>query len=223
MKKVMLLPLLLDVCFIIGLLALCGCYDSSGSRYDSNTSDAFEDAIEDNMHEDIQAEDILVEDTPVEDIQPEDVEAEPTGGTWTDPGSGLTWQNPRAESTMPWQDAMDYCENLTLDGHGDWRLPTISELRSLIRGCPATQTGGSCGVDDVCLSASCWSDCTGCLIDGGPDEGCYWPVEVNGGCFYYWSSSSCEDYVSRAWHVSFHNGSVGYGYKGIYNAVRCVR
>ena len=149
---------------------------------------------------------------------------EDAGGTWTDPGSGLTWQNPPAESQMPWQEAMDYCEDLTLDG-GGWRLPTISELRSLIRGCAATQTGGSCGVDDGCLSySSCWSNqCSDCSYDEGPDDGCYWPVEAEGPCSLYWSSSSREDYVSLAWRVSFSSGGVPYYSKDGSYDVRCVR
>ena len=136
---------------------------------------------------------------------------------------GLTWQNPPAESPMVWQDAMDYCENLTLDGHGDWRLPTISELRSLLRGCPATQTGGSCGVDDGCLSSSCWNGCLGCSIDGGPDDGCYRPVEAEGPCDWYWSSSSREDADSFAWTVSYDYGDVSNDRKANGNYVRCVR
>ena len=204
-KKPRLLALLFDVCVATGVILLIALGPSC-----SNTSDASEDAIEDIMHD---------------DIQEEDVEIEPTGGTWTDPGSGLTWQNPPAESSMEWQDAMDYCEVLTLDGHVDWRLPTISELRSLLRGCPETETGGSCGVDDGCLSNSCWSDpCASCSSYGGPDDGCYRPVEAEGPCSWLWSSSSREDLDGWAWYVYFDNGSVHYDYKDdYYFYVRCVR
>ncbi|HDT11782.1 MAG TPA: PEGA domain-containing protein [bacterium] len=57
--------------------------------------------------------------------------------------SGLKWSK-KAPSRMNWSDAMKYCENLKEDGHSAWRLPTISELRTLIKNCPATQTGGAC-------------------------------------------------------------------------------
>ena len=150
-------------------------------------------------------------------------------GTGTDGGStnsgNLTWQNPPAENSMTWQEAIDYCTNLTQDG-GGWRLPTISELRSLIRGCEATQTGGSCGVTDDCLSySSCWSDtCSGCSYSDGPADGCYWPSDMQGPCQYYWSSSSGEDDDDYAWNVGFSYGYVGSLSKGLSNGVvRCVR
>ena len=202
-KKSLLLSLLFDLCVAISLVLLI----SSGPSC-SNTSNASEDAIEDSMHDDIQAE---------------DVEIESTGGPWTDPGSGLTWQNP-PESEMTWQESMDYCEGLTLDGHADWHLPTISELRSLMRGCPDTQTGGSCGVVDECLSGACSSDkCYGCSGDGGPDGGCYWPVEAEGPCSWYWSSSTREYSDDSAWHINFGYGGIASPNKAYSSHVRCVR
>lgn len=51
-------------------------------------------------------------------------------GTVTDTKTGLIWQ--QAESgTMPWKEALTYCETLGLAGHSDWRMPTIVELQSL--------------------------------------------------------------------------------------------
>lgn len=192
----------------------CDCGDASVDVIDEDNIES--DPIEDVGQEDIQAEDIENETSD---------ETGPTGGTWTDPSSGLTWQNPPAEITMLWHEGMDYCENLNLDGHGDWRLPTIGELRSLIRGCLATQTGGSCGLDDECLSYSCWGyPCKGCSLDGGPDDGCFWPVEVEGPCDWYWSSSPREDDIVWAWHVGFHLGYVRYGGMIDYHfVIRCIR
>ena len=219
MKKALLFRLLSAMCVVIGLLLLI-----STSPSCSNTSDDSEDVIDDDYTEIDVIEDIMHNDIQAEEVQAEDIETEPTGGTWTDSSSGLTWQNPPAESAMQWPEAVDYCENLILDGHSDWRLPTISELRSLIRGCPATQTGWSCGVDDGCLSfSSCWSDpCEGCS-SGGPDDGCYRPVEVEGSCDWYWSSSSREDDDFYRWFVIFFSGRVDHGVKALGNDVRCVR
>lgn len=51
-------------------------------------------------------------------------------GTVTDNESGLMWQKGEA-GEMSWTEAMSYCENLTLAGHTDWRLPDNNELRTL--------------------------------------------------------------------------------------------
>src|SRR4030042_1163627 len=67
----------------------------------------------------------------------------------TDPVSGLTWQKAPPSKYLSWEEAITYCEELSVAG-GGWHLPTISELRSLIRGCDATGTGGSCGVAVSC-------------------------------------------------------------------------
>ena len=109
-------------------------------------------------------------------------------GTWTDSSTGLMWQNRLASwiedtsgatddgdvltSTIVagdvylmrdedffGEDAARYCNNLDLGGHlGDWRVPTISELRTLVRNCPPLSPGGSCGVTDTCFSDSCAND-----------------------------------------------------------------
>ncbi len=31
-----------------------------------------------------------------------------------------------------WEEALAYCEGLTLGDHSDWRLPTIKELNSIV-------------------------------------------------------------------------------------------
>ena len=145
-----------------------------------------------------------------------------SAGTWKDPASGLTWQNPPSADVMSWSQAKQYCSDL--DG-GSWRLPTIGELRSLIRGCPATESGGSCGVDDDCLTSSCRDEsCYGCDGGSGPANGCYWPDSMQGECTYYWSSSPVEDDGDVAWYVAFSNGYVTLTNNvGDDTYVRCVR
>lgn len=146
-------------------------------------------------------------------------------GTWRDPSTGLTWQNPAPDKKMNWKSARSYCASLSLAG-GGWRLPKISELRSLIRGCGATQTGGGCGVTNSCRS---WGGCSGsscsngCISGGGPANGCYWPDEMVGICGWYWSSSSVADRDARAFGVNFANGHVFYDGTGYGDRVRCVR
>ena len=50
--------------------------------------------------------------------------------TITDGSTGLMWQQAEA-ALMTWASALSYCENLSLGGYADWRLPNIKELASL--------------------------------------------------------------------------------------------
>ena len=47
-----------------------------------------------------------------------------------DLSTGLLWQK-TIVGDKTWQEALDYCENLTYAGHSDWRLPNRNELVSL--------------------------------------------------------------------------------------------
>ena len=60
----------------------------------------------------------------------EDAQLE-TGPTWTDPATGLIWARKDSGGYVTWQDAADYCRNLRLAGHSDWRLPAMDELQSI--------------------------------------------------------------------------------------------
>jgi hypothetical protein len=53
-------------------------------------------------------------------------------GTVTHTSTGLMWQQATAPGFYTWEQALSYCENLTLAGHSDWRLPTIKELDSIV-------------------------------------------------------------------------------------------
>ncbi|MBN2808178.1 MAG: DUF1566 domain-containing protein, partial [Deltaproteobacteria bacterium] len=55
----------------------------------------------------------------------------PEDDTVTDPNTGLMWQRYEG-GEMAWSEALDYCQNLTLAGYDDWRLPDRHELQSLI-------------------------------------------------------------------------------------------
>ncbi len=49
-------------------------------------------------------------------------------GTVTDMVTGLMWQQTTPDNMMTWQQALAYCEGLTLGDHTDWRMPTVKEL-----------------------------------------------------------------------------------------------
>ena len=58
-------------------------------------------------------------------------------GIVTDRQTGLQWQddynyNGGAVKSAKWIDAIAYCENLSLGGYTDWRLPNIRELFSIV-------------------------------------------------------------------------------------------
>ncbi len=158
--------------------------------------------------------------------------------------NNLSWRRTPPENPLgwpwgiciSWQDATDYCSGL---GFG-WRLPNINELRTIIKGCLETVTGGICGViDPACLEMaccggggiSCWvldTDCK-CVLSGGPGEGgCYWEAGVwndpDSGESPYWSSSPIIDYLDLVWAVSFKSGIV-YQSSSVDNVAgaRCVR
>jgi hypothetical protein len=154
--------------------------------------------------------------------------AEVVESTWQDLASGLSWQNPALDSPYDFYSVVSYCDDLRWAGFDDWRLPTISELRSLIRGCAINETGGACGVTDSCLGYECFSDCAGCSDGGGPgDDGCYWDSNLDGtagSCRgLYWTSSVYAGDATYMWGVRFDNGSVYYMEKTTRLGVRCVR
>jgi hypothetical protein len=53
-------------------------------------------------------------------------------GTILDQATGLVWQKADSANGLNWQDALAYCEDLSLAGEGDWRLPDAKSLQSLV-------------------------------------------------------------------------------------------
>ncbi|MBI5487087.1 MAG: DUF1566 domain-containing protein [Deltaproteobacteria bacterium] len=150
---------------------------------------------------------------------PDDVadhaDAETCAGGWLDPTTGLCWQDPTplfddsSTGRVSWRGAVDYCENLDRGGRaaGTWHLPTISELRSLVRGWPPIETGGACGVTDHCLAGSCWSfSCRGCT--DAACRGAHCPGDLRGPLYAYWSSSINATDDRFAWTVDFFRAEV---------------
>ena len=144
-------------------------------------------------------------------------------GPCYDSTSHLTWSK-KADTTYNWSDAGTYCDGLSEGGYTDWRLPTISELRTLIKNCSRNiMPGGTCGVRDddevVCLSEDCLTSetCASCSYDS---TGGYSKFGETG---YFWSSSTYVSYTNYAWYVLFSYGYVGYSDKTSNYYVRCVR
>lgn len=116
-------------------------------------------------------------------------------------------------------EAVEACRALSLGGL-EWRLPTISELRTLIRGCPATETGAVCGVTDACLGVECsGTECNVCKSEKEPNNGCY--SDLEGFCGHVWSSSFTPD-GSFIWTADFKSGNVTAGFQNQNFSAVCV-
>lgn len=78
-----------------------------------------------------------VQNSPVQnnDIQNNlNIKNEEKTTTYIDSATGLMWQQDNDAKTIKkdWDSAKAYCENLTLGGFNDWRLPNIYELNTLL-------------------------------------------------------------------------------------------
>jgi hypothetical protein len=149
-----------------------------------------------------------------------------TGDVYVDPPTGLQWQVTPTGGLMDWESAVIHCEQLDLQGTG-WRLPDVGELRSLIRACAATETGGPCRITNECLSFDTCetAECQGCLVDTGPAGGCFWPQELSGSCEpFHWSSSTIVETAERAFYIIFSFAHMSVRSKTfVFGVARCVR
>ncbi|MBI5487091.1 MAG: DUF1566 domain-containing protein [Deltaproteobacteria bacterium] len=200
----------------------------SGDAEESAWADVVRDA---DAEADVSADAELVDDGDGDqDIVDESGgDADTCPGTWLDPATGYLWENPASDAALELDDALGDCRAFSRCGHarGAWHLPTVNELRSLVRGCARTAEGGACAVTDLCADVSCWSTvCIGCVLREGPGGGgCYWEpgVEDEASCgWWYWSSSAVAGAPSEAWTIYFDHALVEHRDATFRGWVRCV-
>ena len=104
-------------------------------------------------------------------------------GTVTDSGTHLTWQQKGdsyfGSGHVTWETALAFCEDLTLAGQTDWRLPNIKELSTVVdltRSRPAINTT----MFPEALSLAYWSSST-----EADSTSHAWIVYFDYGEFYY--------------------------------------
>ena len=129
---------------------------------------------------------------------------------------------------MNLSDAIDYCDSYSEGGFGDWHLPNINELRTLVINCSKIEPGGIClAHDSDCLFPQCgnYSDMEcACRTDGlNLDRSKLGDTEV------FWSSSPVLNASGeRAWNVYFsynnrYDAMVDFSRSSETFNVRCVR
>ncbi len=153
--------------------------------------------------------------------------------TWRDSKSGLTWVALPTGGLMDFPNAIQHCESLKIGGFDDWRLPTISELRSLTRGCEALEKNGECPVSDLCNSQSCYNleKCYCSTDKKGPGrDNWYMPSDIFGGSQgqgTFWSSTEYLDQwdhkVGKVYVLNFLLPELFYSNYDNSFAARCVR
>ncbi len=127
-------------------------------------------------------------------------------GVAKDSATGLMWQDEpytQAEEIGDkksnngkagnWNYAKSYCENLTLGGFSDWRLPNIYELVTLIDNTKSSKPYVIDGIQNIAF--------------GG----------------YYWSSTGDASDSSYAKNADTFYGDISYGDKFYSYYIRCVR
>ncbi len=211
--------------------------DGNGNNPDANPDGSAPDTTNDDPSS--QNDDVTppVDNNPPVDNEPTDTNTVPDEDplpptTWTDPATGLTWDarpyvDPKT-SEMTVKKAKQYCEDTTLGGFSDWRVPTLNELRTLVRDCKklicadascTTITESSCQATEANSTVKAWSDdncrgmcseskgCSSAKIEkcqpmsGSGQSGCYWPAEMGGSCGIHWSTTSQTS--NLLWVVDF--------------------
>ncbi len=125
------------------------------------------------------------------------------------------WQQNDDGSKYDWDEAIQYCDNLVLNGYSDWKLPDLDELKSIVVCSNGTPTP----------LPNCHQD--GCVCGDQPDdpyEGFESPVidkAFAGRPSEYWTSKPVSSTDAR--RINFERGGAAGYKKSAEYYVRCIR
>jgi Cobalamin biosynthesis protein CobT (nicotinate-mononucleotide:5, 6-dimethylbenzimidazole phosphoribosyltransferase) len=74
----------------------------------------------------------------------DDTLPDPVDFPYTDTANGIIWSE-LSKHNFYWYDAAKYCKNLVEGGSNNWRVPTLDELKTLVKNCP----NGGCDADII--------------------------------------------------------------------------
>ena len=114
-------------------------------------------------------------------------------GTVTDNNTGLMWQKEDDDTKRVYDKAVRYCEDLSLGGYSDWRLPDLEVLKSI-----RDLNQSNPAIDSTAFPNTNASIYWSSYIDHDRDP-------------------------SSPWFVNFYNGNTNKMNKGSFYYVRCVR
>jgi hypothetical protein len=123
-----------------------------------------------------------------------------SNGVVSDNTTNLKWQDDYSDNSnnikhTTWQSAIDYCENLTLNGQNDWRLPNKNELLSIV-----DYTKSKPSINEIFVKKTV--------------AGYYWSSTT---------TTNHSDHGTAWWVVYFGYGYTDTGVKNGSHDVRCVR
>lgn len=119
-----------------------------------------------------------------------------------DPKSKLCWQDPKAEATLTFGDALNYCNGLSLGGITDWRLPRLVDFMNLLGDCETDLVANKDGYCNTCENSSRCNE--------------MFPLDTQN----YWSRPAVSQ--STAWLVRLGTGWLSPVDKLKERSVRCV-
>ena len=91
-----------------------------------------------------------------------------TGLTWMQVDSGHLKAGPDKNGGMNWQESLEWAEDLEFAGHGDWRLPNVKELQSIVDYTRSPDTTDSAAIDPIFKASTITNE------DGKEDFPFYW-------------------------------------------------